>query len=90
MAFWAAAIPALKAAAPWIAKAGGAALSFMGNNNIFGGGSDDNEPNGSGITYNAQIPDIRVQNTPQNTGLYSRITGQPQQQQNSLYERMMY
>ena len=87
MVAWAAVIPALKAAAPWIAKAGGAALSFMGSKNLFGGG--DNEPEGSGITYNAQVPNISVQGN-NNGSLYSQITGtQPQMFGNSLYNRLM-
>ena len=88
MAFWAAAIPALKAAAPYIMKFGGAALSALGGNNLLGGGSDDS-PNGSGITYTPSVVTGQVQ-TDNNNGLFSNIAGQQRMgKAGGLYGRLI-
>ena len=73
MVAWAAVIPALKAAAPWIAKIGGTALSFLGNNKLLGGSS--NEPEGSGITYKPAVADSGMVPANNGGGLYSQIAG---------------
>jgi hypothetical protein len=72
MVAWAAILPALKAAAPWIAKIGGTALSFLGSKNLLGG---SDEPEGSGVTYqHAGTGDSGM--VPNNgNSLYSRIAG---------------
>lgn len=75
MVAWAAVIPALKAAAPWIAKIGGTALSFLGSKNLLGG-SSSNEPEGSGITYQAAtVGNSGMVPNENNNTLYSRIAG---------------
>lgn len=91
MVAWAALLPVAKAALPYIGKAAaGLAGSSIGNKlggGIFSGGDDS--PEGSGTPYNAQVEAGMVPIN-QNTGLFSKITGiQEPQNQSRFYDRLI-